>query len=211
MSITAKNLYNTERYITDGKDSVILAGGGRIKGSDVYIDVKGKVVNGTEEYEKGTNRRKDGVLVDNRNVTALNPSIIGGINSTAIKGGNLVNTSQIGITGTTQIELTGKGINASIGNNIGKINGNIVLVEGNKGIRNIGGEIKGGEATQVTSKEGKVINESSIITKELTREVELGRFFKHIGKTVTEVYGITESIRNVGKIESNGTVYVEAK
>ena len=91
VSITAKNLYNTERYITDGKDSVILAGGGRIKGSDVYIDVKGKVVNGTEGYEKGTNRRKDGVLVDNRNVTALNPSIIGGINSTAIKGGNLVN------------------------------------------------------------------------------------------------------------------------
>ena len=169
------------------------------------------MVNGTEEYEKGTNRREDGILVDNRNVTALNPSIIAGTNSTAIKGGNLVNTSQIGITGTTQIELTGKGINASIGNNIGKINGNIVLVEGNKGIRNIGGEIKGREATQVTSKEGKVINESSITTKELTREVELGRFFKHIGKTVTEVYGIIESIRNVGKIESNGTVYVEAK
>ena len=78
------------------------------------------------------------IFVDNRNVTALNPSIIGGTNSTAIKGGNLVNTSQIGITGTTQIELTGKGINANIGNNTGKINGNIVLVEGNKGIRNIG-------------------------------------------------------------------------
>ncbi|RRD34112.1 hypothetical protein EII29_11715, partial [Leptotrichia sp. OH3620_COT-345] len=67
-----------------------------------------------------------------------------------------MNTSQIGVPGqgTTYIEVTGKGINASIGNNIGKLEGKEVLLEGNKGVINIGGEIKGNEITKVTSKEG---------------------------------------------------------
>ncbi|WP_158612584.1 hypothetical protein, partial [Leptotrichia sp. OH3620_COT-345] len=44
----------------------------------------------------------------------------------------------------------------------------------------------------------------------LTRERSVKLPFKGI-KTYTEVYGITESIRNIGKIEGNGIVYVEGK
>ncbi|WP_158612568.1 hypothetical protein, partial [Leptotrichia sp. OH3620_COT-345] len=109
------------------------------------------------EYLKGTHRREDGTLTDNRKVgMVLNPSSIIGTQSTTIKAGSLLNTSQIGAPGqgTTYIELTGKGINASIGNNVGKIEGKEVLLEGNKGVINIGGEIKGNEITKVTSKEG---------------------------------------------------------
>ncbi|WP_158612588.1 hypothetical protein, partial [Leptotrichia sp. OH3620_COT-345] len=70
--------------------------------------------------------------------------------------------------------------------------GKEVLLEGNKGVINIGGEIKGNEITKVTSKEGKVLNESTISSDTLTRERSVKLPFKGI-KTYTEVYGITES------------------
>ena len=164
--IDAKNVYNTERYIEDEKNKVILAGGGRIKGENVYLKVTGKVVNGTEEYTKGTYRREDGVSVDNRQVNInVNPSSITGTSGVLIEAGELVNTSKITGNGTLVANVTEKATNASIGNVIGKMEGNMVLIEGTQGVTNIGGEIRGGEATQVTSKEGKVLNESTITSQ----------------------------------------------
>ncbi|WP_158612558.1 hypothetical protein, partial [Leptotrichia sp. OH3620_COT-345] len=82
----------------------------------------------------------------------------------------------------------------------------------NKGIRNIGGVIRGSEITKVTSEKGKVLNESTISSDTLTRTVRTGGgFLRSIPKTYTEVYGITESIRNIGKVEGEGLVYVEGK
>ena len=198
LSITAKNIENTgniysggNTYLEAKNGDLINKDGGSIKADkQVYIEVKnGKVVNGTEKYLNGAYRREDGVLVDNRQIKEEKPSIIAGKTETIIKAKDLVNTSQIGKAGQgiTYIKLTGNAVNASIGDSIAKIEGQKVSVEGNGGVTNIGAIISGTEITRVTSENGKILNESSIVS------------------------GTTENIRNIGKIEGNGIVYLEGK
>ena len=198
LSITAKNIENSGNIYSDGNTyleakngDLINKDGGSIKADkQVYIEVKnGKVVNGTEKYLSGAYRREDGVLVDNRQIKEEKPSIIAGKTETIINAKDLINTSQIGKTGQgiTYIKLTGNAVNASIGNNIAKIEGQKVSVEGDKGVTNTGAIISGTEITRVIAEKGKILNESSIVS------------------------GSTENIRNIGKIEGNGIVYVEGK
>ncbi len=220
LSITAKsiensgNLYsNGNTYLEAKNGDLINKDGGSIKADkQVYIKVEnGRVVNGTAKYLDGAYRREDGVLVDNRQTSKEKPSIIAGKTETIIKAKDFINTSLIGKVGQgiTYIELAGQGINASIGDNTAKIEGQKVSVEGNKGVTNIGAVISGTEITRVTSKNGKVLNESTITTEELTRAVEKKK--KFLRKKYTEVYGTIENIRNIGKIEGNGIIYVEGK
>ena len=220
LSITAKNIENSGNLYSNGNTyleakngDLINKDGGSIKADkQVYIKVEnGRVVNGTAKYLDGTYRREDGVLVDNRQISKEKPSIIAGKTETIIKAKDFINTSLIGKAGQgiTYIELAGQGINASIGDNIAKIEGQKVSVEGNKGVTNIGAVISGAEITRVTSKNGKVLNESTITTEELTRTVEKKK--KFLRKKYTEVYGTIERIRNIGKIEGNGIIYVEGK
>ncbi|MHB9316493.1 filamentous hemagglutinin N-terminal domain-containing protein, partial [Fusobacterium polymorphum] len=198
LSITAKNIENSGNLYSNGNTyleakngDLINKDGGSIKADkQVYIKVEnGRVVNGTEKYLNGAYRREDGVLVDNRQIKEEKPSIIAGKTETIIKAKDLINTSQIGKAGQgiTYIELTGNAVNASIGDSIAKIEGQKVSVEGNGGVTNIGAIISGKEITRVTSEKGKILNESSIVS------------------------GTTENIRNIGKIEGNGIVYVEGK
>ena len=198
LSITAKNIENSGNLYSNGNTyleakngDLINKDGGSIKADkQVYIKVEnGRVVNGNAKYLDGAYRREDGVLVDNRQTSKEKPSIIAGKTETIIKAKDFINTSLIGKAGQgiTYIELAGQGINASIGDNIAKIEGQKVSVEGGTGLRNIGAVISGTEITRVTSKNGKVLNESTIVS------------------------GSTESIRNIGKIEGNGIVYVEGK
>ena len=198
LSITAKNIENSgniysggNTYLEAKNGDLINKDGGSIKADkQVYIKVEnGRVVNGTAKYLDGAYRREDGVLVDNRQTSKEKPSIIAGKTETIIKAKDFINTSLIGKAdqGITYIELAGQGINASIGDNIAKIEGQKVSVEGGTGLRNIGAVISGTEITRVTSKNGKVLNESTIVS------------------------GSTENIRNIGKIEGNGIVYVEGK
>jgi len=198
LSITAENIENSGNIYSDGNTyleakngDLINKDGGSIKADkQVYIEVKnGKVVNGTEKYLSGAYRREDGVLVDNRQIKEEKPSIIAGKTETIINAKDLINTSQIGKTGQgiTYIKLTGNAVNASIGNNIAKIEGQKVSVEGDKGVTNTGAIISGTEITRVIAEKGKILNESSIVS------------------------GSTENIRNIGKIEGNGIVYVEGK
>ena len=220
LSITAKNIENSGNLYSNGNTyleakngDLINKDGGSIKADkQVYIKVEnGRVVNGTAKYLDGAYRREDGVLVDNRQISKEKPSIIAGKTETIIKAKDFINTSLIGKAGQgiTYIELAGKGVNASIGDNIAKIEGQKVSVEGNKGVTNIGAVISGTEITRVTSKNGKVLNESTITTEELTRTVEKKK--KFLRKKYTEVYGTIERIRNIGKIEGNGIIYVEGK
>ena len=198
LSITAKNIENSGNIYSDGNiyleaknGDLINKDGGSIKADkQVYIEVKnGRVVNGTAKYLSGAYRREDGVLVDNRQIKEEKPSIIAGKTETIINAKDLINTSQIGKTGQgiTYIKLTGNAVNASIGNNIAKIEGQKVSVEGDKGVTNTGAIISGTEITRVIAEKGKILNESSIVS------------------------GSTENIRNIGKIEGNGIVYVEGK
>ena len=198
LSITAKNIENSGNIYSDGNiyleaknGDLINKDGGSIKADkQVYIEVKnGRVVNGTAKYLSGVYRREDGVLVDNRQIKEEKPSIIAGKTETIINAKDLINTSQIGKTGQgiTYIKLTGNAVNASIGNNIAKIEGQKVSVEGDKGVTNTGAIISGTEITRVIAEKGKILNESSIVS------------------------GSTENIRNIGKIEGNGIVYLEGK
>ena len=198
LSITAKNIENSGNIYSDGNiyleaknGDLINKDGGSIKADkQVYIEVKnGRVVNGTAKYLSGAYRREDGVLVDNRQIKEEKPSIIAGKTETIINAKDLINTSQIGKTGQgiTYIKLTGNAVNASIGNNIAKIEGQKVSVEGDKGVTNTGAIISGTEITRVIAEKGKILNESSIVS------------------------GSTENIRNIGKIEGNGIVYLEGK
>ena len=198
LSITAENIENSGNIYSDGNTyleakngDLINKDGGSIKADkQVYIEVKnGKVVNGTEKYLSGAYRREDGVLVDNRQIKEEKPSIIAGKTETIINAKDLINTSQMGKTGQgiTYIKLTGNAVNASIGNNIAKIEGQKVSVEGDKGVTNTGAIISGTEITRVIAEKGKILNESSIVS------------------------GSTENIRNIGKIEGNGIVYLEGK
>ena len=198
LSITAKNIENSGNIYSDGNiyleaknGDLINKDGGSIKADkQVYIEVKnGRVVNGTAKYLSGAYRREDGVLVDNRQIKEEKTSIIAGKTETIINAKDLINTSQIGKTGQgiTYIKLTGNAVNASIGNNIAKIEGQKVSVEGDKGVTNTGAIISGTEITRVIAEKGKILNESSIAS------------------------GSTENIRNIGKIEGNGIVYLEGK
>jgi len=198
LSITAENIENSGNIYSDGNTyleakngDLINKDGGSIKADkQVYIEVKnGRVVNGTAKYLDGVYRREDGVLVDNRQIKEEKPSIIAGKTETIINAKDLINTSQIGKTGQgiTYIKLTGNAVNASIGNNIAKIEGQKVSVEGDKGVTNTGAIISGTEITRVIAEKGKILNESSIVS------------------------GSTENIRNIGKIEGNGIVYLEGK
>ena len=198
LSITAKNIENSGNIYSDGNTyleakngDLINKDGGSIKADkQVYIKVEnGRVVNGTAKYLDGVYRREDGVLVDNRQIKEEKPSIIAGKTETIINAKDLINTSQIGKTGQgiTYIKLTGNAVNASIGNNIAKIEGQKVSVEGDKGVTNTGAIISGTEITRVIAEKGKILNESSIVS------------------------GSTENIRNIGKIEGNGIVYLEGK
>ena len=198
LSITAENIENSgniysagNTYLEAKNGDLINKDSGSIKADkQVYIEVKnGKVVNGTEKYLSGAYRREDGVLVDNRQISKEKPSIIAGKTETIINAKDLINTSQIGKIGQgiTYIKLTGNAVNASIGNNIAKIEGQKVSVEGDKGVTNTGAIISGTEITRVIAEKGKILNESSIVS------------------------GSTENIRNIGKIEGNGIVYLEGK
>ncbi|MBF1191655.1 MAG: filamentous hemagglutinin N-terminal domain-containing protein, partial [Fusobacterium periodonticum] len=175
LSITAKNIENSGNIYSDGNiyleaknGDLINKDGGSIKADkQVYIEVKnGRVVNGTAKYLDGVYRREDGVLVDNRQISKEKPSIIAGKTETIINAKDLINTSQIGKTGQgiTYIKLTGNAVNASIGNNIAKIEGQKVSVEGDKGVTNTGAIISGTEITRVIAEKGKILNESSIVS-----------------------------------------------
>ncbi len=213
LQIKADNVYNLSKMITSNNGKFVLIGaGGTLKGSDVYIEVSGEVVNGVLDPLSGTYRREDEVLVDNRRVVSLNPSEIKGSENTIIKAGNVKNTSLIEGKH-VQIESSGKVENTAVGDIQGKIVGNQVLIEGKEGVHNIGSVIEGKNGTQVTSSEGQVINESTITSETAYRNIYSGRVrgFRLATVGTPEIWMITESIRNVGKIESeNGLTYVEA-
>ena len=196
---------------------MLIGAGGEIRGSKVYLEVSGKVVNGVEEYTGNSYRREDGVLVDNRNVFSIDRSTIAGNEETVISAGYLINTAQIGEAGKgyTYIEAGDKVQNHAIGGNVAGIYGEQVAVEGKNGVSNVGSEIEGTEGTQVTSSNGEVINESTVTSERSYRNNALrGGFLKALllsnRQNPLEVATITESVRNVGKIDSReGLVYVE--
>ena len=216
--IKANNVYNISKTETSRDGNTMLIGaGGEIRGSKVYLEVSGKVVNGVEEYTGNSYRREDGVLVDNRNVFSTDRSAIAGNEETVISTGYLINTAQIGEAGKgyTYIEAGDKVQNHAIGGNVAGIYGEQVAVEGKNGVSNVGSEIEGTEGTQVTSSNGEVINESTVTSERSYRNNALrGGFLKALllsnRQNPLEVATITESVRNVGKIDSReGLVYVE--
>ena len=213
IGIKANNVYNIGKYIQDVQKNELVSGaGGRIEAGKVFLKVKGKVVNGTEDYLTGAYRRGDGVLVDNRQVTSISPSEIKGREVTRIDTGELINTSHIGGTGITIVDTERNLTNASIGNAIAVIDGKEVLVDGKGGVHNIGAEIRGNEVTQVLSEKGKIVNESTVKVEKTEAPVRPERvpsFFRVFRNDTPQE--MRESIRNIGKIESNGTAYVKAK
>ena len=213
LGIKANNVYNIGKYIQDvHKNELVSGAGGRIEAGKVFLEVKGKVVNGTEDYLTGAYRRGDGVLVDNRQVTSMSPSEIKGREVTRIDSGELINTSHIDGTGITIVNTERNLTNASMGNAIAVIDGKEVLVDGKGGVHNIGAEIRGNEVTQVLSEKGKIVNESTVkVEKTGASEKTAGKgqlFRLSRNDTPQEM---RESIRNIGKIESDGTAYVKAK
>ena len=196
LKIKADNIYNTQSYTQDGtgQNTVLSGMGGKIIGENVYLEALERVINGTEEYTDGIYRREDGVLIDSRQVNSMNKPFIAGNDSTVIKAGSLINTSDIGVPGTgqTYIETINTAVNASIGDSIAKINGNEVYIKSKAGLNNVGGQIEGSDRTQVISEAGKILNESTVLRNE-----DMGL--------------LTESIRNIGKIGSNGIVYLQGK
>jgi len=213
LGIKANNVYNIGKYIQDVQKNELVSGaGGRIEAGKVFLEVTGKVVNGTEDYLTGAYRRGDGVLVDNRQVTSMSPSEIKGREVTRIDSGELINTSHIGGTGITIVNTERNLTNASMGNAIAVIDGKEVLVDGKGGVHNIGAEIRGNEVTQVLSEKGKIVNESTVkVEKTGASEKTAGKgqlFRLSRNDTPQEM---RESIRNIGKIESDGTAYVKAK
>ena len=213
IGIKANNVYNIGKYIQDVQKNELVSGvGGRIEAGKVFLKVKGKVVNGTEDYLTGAYRRGDGVLIDNRQVTSISPSEIKGREVTRIDTGELINTSHIGGTGITIVDTERNLTNASIGNAIAVIDGKEVLVDGKGGVHNIGAEIRGNEVTQVLSEKGKIVNESTVKVEKTEAPVRPERvpsFFRVFRNDTPQE--MRESIRNIGKIESNGTAYVKAK
>ena len=213
LGIKANNVYNIGKYIQDAQKNELVSGaGGRIEAGKVFLKVKGKVVNGTEDYLTGAYRRGDGVLVDNRQVTSISPSEIKGREVTRIDMGELINTSHIGGTGITIVDTERNLTNASIGNAIAVIDGKEVLVDGKGGVHNIGAEIRGNEVTQVLSEKGKIVNESTVKVEKTEAPVRPERvpsFFRVFRNDTPQE--MRESIRNIGKIESDGTAYVKAK
>ncbi len=213
LGIKANNVYNIGKYIQDVQKNELVSGaGGRIEAGKVFLEVKGKVVNGTEDYLTGAYRRGDGVLVDNRQVTSMSPSEIKGREVTKIDTGELINTSHIGGTGITIVNTERNLTNASMGNAIAIIDGKEVLVDGKGGVHNIGAEIRGNEVTQVLSEKGKIVNESTVKVEKTEAPVRPERvpsFFRVFRNDTPQE--MRESIRNVGKIESDGTAYVKAK
>ena len=213
IGIKANNVYNIGKYIQDVQKNELVSGaGGRIEAGKVFLKVKGKVVNGTEDYLTGAYRRGDGVLIDNRQVTSISPSEIKGREVTRIDTGELINTSHIGGTGITIVDTERNLTNASIGNAIAVIDGKEVLVDGKGGVHNIGAEIRGNEVTQVLSEKGKIVNESTVKVEKTEAPVRPERvpsFFRVFRNDTPQE--MRESIRNVGKIESDGTAYVKAK
>ena len=213
--IKASNVYNISKMAASSDGNTVLIGaGGRIRGSEVYLDVAGKVVNGIEDSLGNTYRREDGVLVDNRNVMSADPSMIAGTDQTVVKAGSVINTAQIGEAGkgTTFIDAQGTLSNTAIGGNAAKIEGNTVTIDGKAGVTNTGSVIEGTKGTQVTSSNGQVINESTIQSETIYKSPNLGRskLIRLISDSTPQIDRVTESIRNVGKIESsNGLVYVE--
>nr|WP_232053236.1 hemagglutinin repeat-containing protein [Leptotrichia trevisanii] len=212
--IKANNVYNISRMATSQDGNTVLVGaGGRIAGSEVYLDVAGKVVNGIEDSRGNTYRREDGVLVDNRNVVSAGQSMIAGTNQTAIKAGSVINTAQIGESGkgATFIDTQGTVANTAMGGNAAKIEGSTVVIDGKGGVTNTGSVIEGTKGTQVVSSNGQVINESTVQSETVYRNVtERKGLLRLLTETAPQIDRVTESIRNVGKIESsNGLVYVE--
>lgn len=213
LGIKANNVYNIGKYIQDVQKNELVSGaGGRIEAGKVFLEVKGKVVNGTEDYLTGAYRRGDGVLVDNRQVTSMSPSEIKGREVTRIDSGELINTSHIGGTGITIVNTERNLTNASMGNATAVIDGKEVLVDGKGGVHNIGAEIRGNEVTQVLSEKGKIVNESTVKvekTEAPEKTAGKGRLFRLSRNDTPQE--MRESIRNIGKIESDGTAYVKAK
>ena len=213
--IKANNIYNISKMAASSDGNTVLIGaGGRIRGSEVYLDVAGKVVNGIEDSRGNTYRREDGVLVDNRNVMSVDPSMIAGTDQTVVKAGSVINTAQIGEAGkgATFIDTQGTLANTATGGNAAKIEGNTVTIDGKAGVTNTGSVIEGAKGTQVTSSNGQVINESTIQSETIYKSPNLGRskLIRLISDSTPQIDRVTESIRNVGKIESsNGLVYVE--
>ena len=213
LGIKANNVYNIGKYIQDVQKNELVSGaGGRIEAGKVFLEVTGKVVNGTEDYLTGAYRRGDGVLVDNRQVTSMSPSEIKGREVTRIDSGELINTSHIGGTGITIVNTERNLTNASMGNATAVIDGKEVLVDGKGGVHNIGAEIRGDEVTQVLSEKGKIVNESTVKvekTEAPEKTAGKGRLFRLSRNDTPQE--MRESIRNIGKIESDGTAYVKAK
>lgn len=213
LGIKANNVYNIGKYIQDVQKNELVSGaGGRIEAGKVFLEVKGKVVNGTEDYLIGAYRRGDGVLVDNRQVTSMSPSEIKGREVTRIDSGELINTSHIGGTGITIVNTERNLTNASMGNAIAVIDGKEVLVDGKGGVHNIGAEIRGNEVTQVLSEKGKIVNESTVKVEKTgapEKTAGKGQLFRLSRNDTPQE--MRESIRNVGKLESDGTAYVKAK
>lgn len=213
LGIKANNVYNIGKYIQDVQKNELVSGaGGRIEAGKVFLEVKGKVVNGTEDYLIGAYRRGDGVLVDNRQVTSMSPSEIKGREVTRIDSGELINTSHIGGTGIAIVNTERNLTNASMGNATAVIDGKEVLVDGKGGVHNIGAEIRGNEVTQVLSEKGKIVNESTVKvekTEAPEKTAGKGQLFRLSRNDTPQE--MRESIRNIGKIESDGTAYVKAK
>ncbi|WP_368501105.1 filamentous hemagglutinin N-terminal domain-containing protein, partial [Fusobacterium sp.] len=135
-------------------------------------------------------------------------SKIAGTELTSIKTEDLVNTgAKIGNTGTTYVEA--KSItNRSLTDQLSEITGTNTYLIADKDIKNIGGRIRGTELATVISKDGNILNQSTVIERnsefsELNRtrhseikdiaEISSDGVLNIIGNNYTSVAGITKA------------------
>ena len=213
IQIQGENLYNTSTAVRNNND-ITLVKGSTIEGNEVILDISQRIINGFYDLG-GMETRNDGVLIDHRTGVQTQLAKIAGVNGTYILAGDFENRGIIGAGGTTYIDSKNRVINENVGNlNTGQILGEAVAIEGLNGVRNIGGLIRGEKAVQITSANGQVLNESTIYSNATytnpTAE-KSNSFLKIAVKTNNQgLNKITEGLKNIGRIESNGQVYIDA-
>ena len=213
IQIQGENLYNTSTAVRNNND-ITLVKGSTIEGNEVILDISQRIINGFYDLG-GMDTRNDGILIDHRTGVQTQLAKIAGVNGTYILAGDFENRGIIGAGGTTYIDSKNRVINENVGNlNTGQILGEAVAIEGANGVRNIGGLIRGEKAVQITSANGQVLNESTIYSNATytnpTAE-KSNSFLKIAVKTNNQgLNKITEGLKNIGRIESNGQVYIDA-
>ena len=233
ITITGKDIYNTEGSRISGTGEVYIQGenlsntssaqrigsevslarGSVIEGKEVSLNMTGRVINGFNDLG-GTERKPDGVLIDHRYGAQTELSGISGSNGTYILSRDFENRGIIGSGGTTYIESKNRVINENTGTlNTGRIYGHDILIEGKNDIINGGGIIKAGNALQMISLDGNILNETSIyshITYQ-TAETEYSFLKSRTVRDKLEVNTVTEGLVNTGRLEAGGQAYLEGK